>query len=360
MTNGTQGQNTVIYAALAVILLIVIASSFYMFSQLNSLSAKVTELSGQNNNQNAQAINALSARIAALESRFNELKVTGNVILFYDSSCTFCNNKFMLDNLDQTRTILANQSIGLKTVDVKDDPRAALAVGVSNVPVFFAGAADLSANPKLVNFMNALSRISFNLQESPNGITAYPPVTAKVVANLSCAVPGKVQLEEFYSPTCPFCLPVSYGNGTRYNNASIDPRFASLSHDAAQNLSQILGAKISLKQQCINVHSLTDNEQVLNVSASDEGLCVNQVGTDAFDKASAAADTYGVAGAPTFVLDCQYITKVRDTTQLEAAICQLHPELCKDLPAPKLPQEILDQLASSANKTANATTNASG
>ena len=350
----TESQNTIVYAALAVILLVVLGSSFYSFSQLNTLNAKVAELQNQQSNNNNALIAALTSRVSSLEQKIQELSVSAKLVLFYDSSCTFCNNNFMINNIEQTRSILAKEGIGLSIVDVKDNARGALAAGVRNVPVFFAGTSDLSANPKLIDFFNSLPQINFALQESDQGVTAFPPTTAKVIQNSSCQISGSVQLEEFYSPTCPFCRPVFYGNGTPYNNASKDVRFSELSGDAAQNVSQRFGAKLDLKQRCIGVHTLDENKQVLNLTQSDEALCIEEVGNAAYDENQAVADEYGVPGAPTFVIDCQYITKVREPDKLQEAICDLRPELCTGFDTPTATPSGL-----TANPTGNAT-NATG
>lgn len=353
-----ENQNTIVYAALAVILLVVLVSSFYTYSQLNSLSGRVSELSSQSSGTNTALIASLTARVQALEQKLQELKVTAKLVLFYDSACTFCNNDFMLRNLDQTRQILTQQGIGLSVVDVKDNPRAALAAGVRNVPVFFAGTSDLSANPSLVDFFTTLPQIQFALQESEKGITAFPPTTAKFIQDTNCAETGKAKIEEFYSPTCPFCRPVFYGNGSMYNNASLDPRFSSLSGEAAQAVKQKFGDKLELQQRCIEAHSLNENKQFLNISKSDEAFCIEQVGQAQYDQSQAAAEKYGIPGAPTFVIDCQYITKVREANKLQEAICSLRPELCTGLStaAPTLPPEILAEL----NKTTPTATNTSG
>ncbi|GEM_PF-2127816 len=357
----TENQHTIVYAALAVILLVVLGSSFYTFSQLNTLNAKVAELQSQSGGTNAALITVLTSRVASLEKKIQELGVTAKLVLFYDSSCTFCNNNFMLNNLEQTRSILAQESIGLAIVDVKDDPRSALAAGVRNVPVFFAGTSDLSANPRLIDFFTSLPQIQFALQESDQGLTAFPPTTAKIIQNTSCQIPGKVQLEEFYSPTCPFCRPVFYGNGTRYNNGTTDVRFSELSGDTAQNVSRHFGSKLELTQRCIGVHALDENKQVLNLTQSDEALCIEEVGPQAYDENQAVADTYGVPGAPTFVIDCQYLTKVRESDKLQEAICQLRPELCGSLPTPTptLPPEIASAIGNNSGTSGNAS-NASG
>ena len=350
----TESQNTIIYAALAVILLVVLGSSFYTFSQLNALSAKVAENQNQNGGTNAALIASLTARVAALEQKIQELQVTAKLVLFYDSSCTFCNNNFMLNNIDQTRQLLSQDGIGLSVVDVKDNPRSALAAGVRNVPVFFAGTSDLSANPKLVDFFTSLAGIQFALQESDQGVTAFPPVTAKVIDSQSCSESGQVRVEEFYSPTCPFCRPVFYANGTRYNNATNDVRFSELSGDAVASIEKRFGEKVNLTSRCVGIHTLNENRQVLNVTKSDEGLCVEQIGSEAYDENQALADAYGVIGAPTFVLDCQYITKVRESAKLEQAICDLRPELCAGLPTPTLPPEIANAIANGSS-TGNTT-----
>ncbi|MBI2445195.1 hypothetical protein HYV43_02290 [Candidatus Micrarchaeota archaeon] len=350
----TNGQNTMIYAALAVILVVVLASSFYSFSQLGTLNAKIADL--QSNGNNAALLSSLTSRIQSLEQKIQELQVTAKVVLFYDSSCTFCNNNYMLNSVDQTRQILAQQGIGLNVVDIKDNPRAALASGVRNVPVFFAGKSDLSSNSKLVGFFNSLAQLQFALQESDDGVTAYPPATAKVIQNTSCQESGKVNVEEFYSPTCAFCRPVYYANGTRYNDAGRDAQFSTLSGDAANATRLKFGDKLALQQRCLDIHTLDENRDVLNLTQSDGALCIEQNGEAALDESEAAADLYGVTGAPTFVIDCQYITKVRDADQLQRAICDLRPELCKGLPEPTLPPEILAAIRNQTANAANGTT----
>jgi len=328
----TNGQNTTIYAALAVILLVVLGSSFYTFNQLGALNAKIADV--QNSGNNAALVSALTARVQSLEQQIQELKVSAKLVLFYDSSCTFCNNNYMLNSVDQTRSILAQQGIGLSVVDIKDNPRPALASGLRNVPAFFAGKSDLSSNSKLIDFFTSLTRLQFAIEESDAGVTAYPPTTAKVIQNTTCAVPGKVSVEEFYSPTCPFCRPVSYANGTRYNNATTEFLFSILSQDAAAAIQTSFGDKVDLAQRCIGIHTLDENNQVLNLTKSDEALCIDQVGDAAVVENEAAALRYGVIGAPTFVIDCQYLTKVREPDKLQTAICQVRPELCKGLATP--------------------------
>lgn len=344
----TNGQNTMIYAALAVILLVMIGSSFYTFTQLGTLNAKIADLQSNGNAQNAALIAALTARVQNLEQKIEQLDVTAKVVLFYDSACTFCNNNYMLNSVDQTRALLSQQNIGLSVVDIKDNPRAALASGLKTVPAFFAGKSDLSANPKLVEFFTSLAQIQFAVQESDAGVSAFPPTTAKVIQNTTCAVDGKINVEEFYSPTCAFCRPVNYANGTRYNNASTNALFSALSADAATDVKTAFGTKVSLQQRCISIHTLDENNAVLNLTKSDTALCIDESGDEAVSQNEAAAETYGIAGAPTFVLDCQYLTKVRETDKLKTAICDLRPELCNALPT----------AAPTANATATPTGNA--
>ncbi len=326
------GQNTVIYAALAVMLLVVLGSSFYSFSQLNSINGKISDLEkqGQGSTQNQAAIAALQTRIQALESKVLQQSVTSKMLLFYDSSCATCSNEQLLLNLDDTRAKLATQGIGLQSVDIKDTPNSALAVGVRNVPVFFASSADLASSPRLVEFFNSLPQIKFALQEIPQGLIAYPPLTSKVIAS-NCSQPGAVTLEEFYSTTCPFCRPVFYANGTRYNDPIKDVRFSSLSEDAAKNVSAAFGSKLSLNSRCVNVHTLQDNQQMLNVNESDEALCIKSVGQTAYDENELASANYGISGAPSFVIDCQYISKVREPDKLQKAICDARPDVCAGL-----------------------------
>ncbi len=350
----TNGQNTMIYAALAVILLVVLGSSFYTFNQLGTLNAKIADLQSNGNSQNAALIASLSARVQSLEQKVQELDVSAKVVLFYDSSCTFCNNNYMLNSVDQTRTLLSQQGIGLSVVDIKDNARAARASGLSSVPAFFAGKSDLSANPKLVEFFTSLAQLQFAVQESDSGVSAFPPTTAKVIQNTTCAVDGKINVEEFYSPTCAFCRPVSYANGTRYNDASTNTLFSSLSGDAASNIKDQFGAKVSLQQRCISIHTLDENNAVLNLTKSDEALCIDESGDEAVAENEAAAEKYGIAGAPTFVLDCQYLTKVREADSLKAAICDLRPELCNALPTPAPTSNATASAAPSGNAT-NAT-----
>lgn len=320
-------QQLVVYASLAVILLVVLGSAFYTFSQVNTMKNQVATLQSQAQENNALLVSQ-QQRIAAIETELSASQVTGKVVLFYDSGCAFCGNEAVLTNIDQTRQALLSQRIGLELVDVKDNANPALAVGVKNVPTFFSSSTDLAINPSLVSFMNSLSSIRFSLQETMQGVYAFPPVTGKIISTPSCAVENQVQLEEFYSPTCAFCRKVTYANGTLYNNASVDIRFSALSGDAAQNVSKKFGSKLDLTQRCIAVHSLEENQQVLNASKSDEALCIQDVGSDAFDENEALADRYGVYGAPLFVLDCQYTTSVREPDKLSQAICDVRPELC--------------------------------
>ncbi|MBI4360829.1 hypothetical protein HY572_03585 [Candidatus Micrarchaeota archaeon] len=320
-------QQLVLYASLAVILLVVLGSAFYTFSQVNGLKNQVATLQTQVQEANSLLVNQ-QQRLQAVESQLSASQVTGKVVLFYDSDCVLCDNAALLSNIDQTRQALLEQRIGLELVDVKDNANPALAAGVKHVPTFFSSSSDLAVNPRLVEFMNSLVSIRFSLQETAQGVYAFPPLTGQIISTPSCSVEGEVKLEEFYSPTCAFCRPVFYDNGTQYNNASLDARFSVLSGDAAKNASAEFGAKLDLRQRCVAIHSLEENRDVLNVSKSDEALCIEEVGADAFDENEKTADRYGVYGAPLFVVDCQYTTSVRESDKLKQAICQLHSELC--------------------------------
>ncbi|MDP2717884.1 MAG: hypothetical protein Q8P02_04025, partial [Candidatus Micrarchaeota archaeon] len=125
--------------------------------------------------------------------------------------------------------------------------------------------------------------------------------------------------------------PVFYGNGTRYNDPNLTTKFQVLAQDAVENLTGIFGQEINVAERCAAVHSADENLQVLNISQSDGALCQEKLGDARFAKDQTAFDNYGLFGAPAFVVDCQYITSVRDSAQLQQAICELRPELCASL-----------------------------
>ncbi len=320
-------QQTIVYGALAVILLVVLGSAFYTFSQVNALKGQVDGFSSKISSLDSLTA-AQQSRIASLETKVGSLDVNAKVILFYDSSCDFCGNEFILQDLEQTQQALASQKIGLQTVDIKDNPNPALASGVKSVPVFFSSKADLASNAKLVDFYNSLPQIRFSVQETSFGAMALPPVTGAVVGAQSCRNDAVVTLSYFYSPTCAFCQPVFYGNGTRYNDPNLTTRFQVLAKDTVANLSASFGSRLQLSEHCAAVHTLEENQVVLNISQSDAQICTQETGKDVFDVDQGLFDSYGLFGAPAFVIDCQYITSARDSAQLTQALCELRPDIC--------------------------------
>lgn len=319
-------NQNIVYGGLAALLLLVIAFAFYSFGETQAIKTKLDGID-KKTQSSSLAVTGLDKRLADLEGKFSKQTTYSKLIAFYDSSCTQCSNEGFLQGVEASKGNLEKQGILLQPIDLKDDPNPAIAVNVNMAPAFFASATDLALNSKLVDFMNALPQASFALKESSIGVTAFPPSSHIILSTQSCAKNGTVKLEEFYSPTSPFARRVFYGNGSAFNDNS-SAIFAEVSGEALAKVEKAYGEKINSSSYCIGIHTKNENSQVLNVNASDETLCKEEVGEEAYKESDRLANEYGIFGTPMFVVDCKYVTKVRDSARLENAICAFRPDIC--------------------------------
>lgn len=316
----------IVYGALAVLLLFSLGFAFFVNNEISGVKQQLKVLE-RKPDTTAVLISGLDRRISEVENKLQKESASAKLFAFYDSSCGVCGNEGFLQAVTATRPQLEKEGIRLEAIDVKDNPTAALGVGVKTVPTFFASSSDLALNSRLVDFINQLATLQYGFFESAKGVIAQPPVSQVILSQAACSSDGSIRVQEFYSPTCAYCRRMSYANGTAYNPASTDA-FREIAGESFINVTKEFGAKLNASSHCIGIHTLDENRQVLGVNASDEGLCLESVSAEAIEDAERLSDRYGLIGTPAFVVDCKYITKTRTTSSLKDALCAIRPELC--------------------------------
>ncbi|HLD75687.1 MAG TPA: conjugal transfer protein TraF [Candidatus Norongarragalinales archaeon] len=314
------------YGTLAVLLLFMLGYAFFAQGELGELKQRLSALE-KKPETTAILVNALDGRLNAVEQKLKSISTSAKLFAFYDSRCTVCSNEAFLQAIQLTRSNLEKDGILVSVVDVKTSPDTARSFGVRTVPTFYATTADLSLNQKLVDFLNQLAPLQYGFQESSLGVIAQPPTAQVIFDAQTCALNGSVIVEEFHSPTCAFCRRVFYANGSAYNPANLSG-FSEVSMEALDTVKAQMGAKINATSHCIAVHTLDENRQVLGLDTSDEGLCIEEVGSDAYKTSDALSDRYGLIGAPAFVVDCRYVSKVHNADALKTTLCGFRPDLC--------------------------------
>ena len=97
------GLKKTVYYGFAILVVLVIASTAYLFTQVNSLNNKVY-------NEELSANAVIASRLAGIESRLQLLESVNPfkrvVVQFvYDSDCSFCKNDELLELLPQVNYI---------------------------------------------------------------------------------------------------------------------------------------------------------------------------------------------------------------------------------------------------------------
>lgn len=293
------GLKKTVYYGFAILAVLVIASTAYLFTQVNSLNNKLY-------NEELSANAVIANRLAGIESRLQLLESVNPfkraVVQFvYDSDCSFCKNDELLELLPQLTQQFAKSNVLLQTIDVKTNESIVGTLGLTRVPIFFASRQALNDNVEVGSFLSRVTNAGFELTDVGYGIVAFVPNSGELVAIKSCAEPGLVKLKEFYADSCIPCQQVQTEVG------ALQKRF---------------GGLMDYTQHCVAVFE------------GDEVYCEKLRGEMNASLDTALALTYGVSLAylPAFMIDCKYAFSANDATLMEEAICAARPDVCGELP----------------------------
>lgn len=116
-----------------------------------------------------------------------------------------------------------------------------------------------------------------------------------VAGQEGCTTPGTVQVDYFYSPTCPACI-----------NAK----------PTIDRLAAEFGDTITLAQRCIRIHG------------EDAVLCPEEIGEVGYQEAMAKARAYRVRATPSLVFNCDRMqVGIPAYSQLKDIVCGYEPGL---------------------------------
>ncbi|NYZ78229.1 hypothetical protein H0N96_02395 [Candidatus Micrarchaeota archaeon] len=272
---------------------------------------------------------SMESRLTALENSFTQkLSQLGIPTQFYyDSNCKFCANADYVDLATGLVDKLKSQGIQLEIIDVKGNMTRANALGIKRLPAFYATAGAISKSKELTDLFNELEANHFTITNAVDGLAALTNDPSEVTNDACNLKDGTVRLREFYSETCAFCIRMNYANGTAYNPAT-NPRYASVSNEAVEEVNKTLGSKITYEKYCIPLHTAPDNVKLIGVNKSDEELCAQKQSRQELEKASSLASDYAIASAPLFVIDCKYVFNAVTADKLKQSICAARPDVC--------------------------------
>ncbi|VVB67251.1 Uncharacterised protein [Candidatus Norongarragalina meridionalis] len=319
-TNDTQGQ-TLLYAVAALALVFVIFAG-YTLMQMNAISQKAT--SGNDT--------AILSRLSTLESRLSVLESTSDVkpvkiLLFYDSSCEFCNNADVLSYFDGLANNLAAYRVTAQKIDVKGQETIATAYGIKRVPAMYASAGDVMNNKYLNAYLTQVlssTTSGFSVSYPSNGNAIYFPQRT-VVLGTGCSSSSKVSLEYFYSESCAACKRLTDADGFPVNPKG--PNFEYVADEGVAEAQSRFGPLLSVEKRCVAT------------SDADASKCATAVGEANFSAAQAKTAEYGTdavpVAMPAFVVDCKYVFANMASPSGEAMeqnICAARPDVCAKLP----------------------------
>ena len=276
-------------------------------------------------------ISALEKRLTLLETTFaNKMLELGVPLRFYyDSNCNFCSNAKYLDMATGLIDRLKNQGIQLEIIDVKGNFTKLNELEIKRLPAFYAPTFALSKSNELSDFFRVLESKHFTVINVVDGLAAIIPDASEVAGDDCNLGDGKVRLREFYSETCSFCVRMNYANGSVYNPKS-NPRYASVSQEAVQELNKTFESKLVYEKLCIPLHTALDNFELIGLNKSDEELCAAKFTRAELDKASALASDYAIQSAPLFVIDCKYVFNAVTADKLKQSICAVRRDVCSN------------------------------
>ncbi len=277
-------------------------------------------------------ISALESRLSMLENAFAKKLLELGVPLrfYYDSSCAFCANADYVSMAAGLIDRLKDQGIQLEIIDVKGNFTQPNALGLKRLPAFYAPAFALAKSKELSEFFKTLEENRFTIINAVNGLAALTNDASELVGGDCNLGDGKVRLREFYSETCAFCVRMNYANGTEYNPKN-NPRYASVSSEAVEEVNKALGDKIIYEKFCILLHTAPDNLRLIGVNKSDDELCAAKYSREELDKANSLASDYAIQSAPFFVVDCKYVFNAVTADKLKKNICAVRPDICSSV-----------------------------
>lgn len=302
---------------------------FGCVSQQQTLSGVVNETLEASVARIENKINALENRLTLLETAFAKKMLELGVPLrfYYDSNCTFCANAKYVDMATSLIDKFKDQGIQLEIIDVKGNFTQVNALEIKRLPAFYAPTFALAKSKELSEFFKGLEANHFTVINAVNGLVALTPDPSEITGDDCNIGDGKVRLREFYSETCAFCVRMNYTNGTAYNPKN-NPRYASVSSEAVEELNKTLGDKIIYEKYCIPLHTAPDNFKLIGVNKSDDELCAQKQSKQELDKANSLASDYAIFGAPLFVIDCKYVFNAVTADKLKQSICAVRPDVC--------------------------------
>ena len=320
----TQGQ-TLLYAVAALALVFVVFAG-YTLMQLGS----VTQRSAAGNDTE------VLSRLSSLEARMTVIESTSDVkpvklLLFYDSSCTFCNNANVLSYFDGMASNLAPYRISVQKIDVKGQESVAVAYGVKRVPAMYASSGDVVNNKYLNTQLTQVltSTSGFSVSYPASGNVIYFPQRSEILG-AGCSAQGTASVEYFYSESCTACKRLIGADGFPQNPKG--PNFEYVADEGIAEAQSRFGTLLSIGKRCI---ALND---------ADATKCADAVGSANFSAAQAKTEEYGTDAVPvtvpTFVVDCKYVFSNLQSPSgdaIEKEICAARPDVCTKLPAKASP-----------------------
>ncbi|MFH0835249.1 MAG: hypothetical protein V1881_02815 [Candidatus Micrarchaeota archaeon] len=316
-------RQTLLYLVAGLALVFVIFAG-YTVMQLNAISQQRS--AAGNNTELLNRLDSLESRLAVLEATSDVKPAT--LMLFYDSSCEFCENDNVLSYFDGYASNFANWRISLQKVDIKGQGATATSYGVARVPALYASSTDVMNNKYLEAYLTQVlssSTSGFSVAHPPNGNVIYVPQRSETVA-AACSEQNATKLDYFYSESCTACKRLRNAQGLEVN-----PKGPGYEYVASEGLAEAkarFGSLLSVENRCVALHT------------GDEQLCLDAVGDVNYTNAESKLAEYALDAipvtVPTFVVDCKYVFSNLPSPSgnaIEKEICAARPDVCSKLPA---------------------------
>jgi len=333
----THGQ-TLLYLVAGLALVFVVFAG-YTIMQMNAISQQ--RPAAGNNTELLNRLNSLESRLAVLEATSDVKPAT--LMLFYDSSCEFCENSNIISFFDGYAQTFADWRVSLQKVDVKGQEATAASYGVARVPALYASSTDVSNNKYLKEYLTQVlssSTSGFSVAHPPNGNVIYAPKRS-IIIGAACSAQNGTSIDYFYSESCTACKRIKGSGGLWINPKG--PGYEYVADEGIAEAEARFGSLLSVNSRCVALH------------AGDEQLCLDAVGDVNYVAAETKLVEYGLDAVPltvpVFVVDCKYLfgnLPSPSGNAIEQEVCAARPDVCETLPAAASP-------TATANPPANAT-----
>ena len=318
----THGQDNLLYVVAELALVFVVFAG-YTIMQLNAISQQPA--SSSNDTEILNKLNFLESRLAVLEATSDVKPAT--LMLFYDSSCEFCENDNIISFFDGYAQNFANWRISLQKVDIKRQEATAVSYGVARVPALYASSADVSNNKYLKEYLTQVlssATSGFSVSHPPNGNVIYVPKRSAMVG-AACSAQNGTNLDYFYSESCTACKRLASEEGLALNPKGLGYEYAA--DEGLTEAKARFGSLLSVENRCIALRE------------GDEQKCLDAVGDVNFTNAESKLAEYALDAipvtVPTFVVDCKYVfgnLQSPSGNAIEQEICAARPDVCAKLP----------------------------